>query len=433
MDKSLQLYKKAVGHYSRGNLDKALEYCERSISNNIKNSAAINLKGLLYYFKGELESAQALWKMNYQVNKDLVSNKYLEDSKNDFNKKLMYKAALIALKELKVREAVNLLLTCRESDFNSISVNNLLAVCYIKLGEYNKSLKQLEEVRRIDKKNIDAAKTERELVDLGVVKRKLTIKYIVLTVVCISLIMLAAANRGAIKNILFSIPSGSGNIKTPAAADASKALGKKETEAKSGSSAGNGSPVINSSPNNSSQEGNSSTTGKKVFDSSTLSKAVQDKDYESIYRVADLWKNESLSINDKSLLQDAISLLQTSGVEYFYNNGRNAMKSNDYKTSIIYLAKAYTYGENYYLYQDILYMLGYSYKSDKQIDNCIRYYNEYDSKFPNGTYEETVLYELALIYKPLDVKTSKNYAARLSKQYPKSIYNNTNIKEILAS
>jgi tetratricopeptide (TPR) repeat protein len=130
----MKLYTKAINCYNEGYIEKSLEYCEKSISENLKNTSAINLKGLLYYLKGDLENAQALWKMNSQVNKDLVSKKYLEDSISDEEKKRYYQAALNCMKELKIKEALQLLEQCKDSDFNSINVSNSIAICYIKLG-----------------------------------------------------------------------------------------------------------------------------------------------------------------------------------------------------------------------------------------------------------------------------------------------------------
>jgi outer membrane protein assembly factor BamD (BamD/ComL family) len=77
-------------------------------------------------------------------------------------------------------------------------------------------------------------------------------------------------------------------------------------------------------------------------------------------------------------------------------------------------------------------MLGLSYKNAGDIDSAIKYYEQYDKNYPSGDYEQTVLYELALIYKNIDDSTSKSYAKKLVKFYPKSIYNNSIIQGILS-
>lgn len=132
MDKSSKLYNKALKKYNNGFIDKAFELCEESISLNINNSAAINLKGLLYYIKGDINSCRGLWKMNSQLNKDRVSEKYIQDSSNDEKLLELYNTASILIKELKINEALILLKQCEKSHFNYINVNNYLALCYIK-------------------------------------------------------------------------------------------------------------------------------------------------------------------------------------------------------------------------------------------------------------------------------------------------------------
>ncbi|MFL0247559.1 tetratricopeptide repeat protein [Candidatus Clostridium stratigraminis] len=421
MNNSIELYNKAVRFYNEGYIDKALEYCEKSISSNLKNTAAINLKGLLYYFKGDLDSAEALWKMNFQVNRDLVSKKYLEDIRNDRDKLLIYKEALATINELRLKEAVNLLKKCKESDFNCINVKNSLTICYIKQGDYNAAVKFIEEVLKIDRKNDIAIKNKKELISLGIVKKKLKFKYIAIPIACI---IIGLALGFVVKNINKAIAA-KNNISEQAKISAGKNNTNEPAKAPTVSSTNAANDTIAANEN-------TKTVNENIFKSEEFKSAVTNQDYEKLYSMANEWKDKELNINDKTLLQKGIELLQSSGIEYFYGKGRQALTSKDYKTSEKYFTMACDYGKEYYLYQDILYMLGFSFKNDNQIDKCIKYYEEYDSKFSNGTYEQTVLYDMSLIYKSVDVKLAKNYASRLTKQYPKSIYNNSVINNILA-
>ncbi len=65
-----KLYSKAIKYYEEGKLEKALLQCEEAISLNLRNSAALNLKGLLLYLKGNLDEAVATWKINWDFNDD---------------------------------------------------------------------------------------------------------------------------------------------------------------------------------------------------------------------------------------------------------------------------------------------------------------------------------------------------------------------------
>lgn len=414
MNNSMKLYNKAVKLYNEGYIDKALEQCEKSISDNIKNRAAINFKGLLYYFKGELYNAEALWKMNFQVNRDLIAKKYLEDSENDKNKLLVYKAANTAINESKYKEALNLLQICKESDFNNINVNNSIAICYIKLGEYNNAKKYIEEVIKVDRKNAVSAKSIKDLKNIHVMKSKYKIKYGNLLIACVVLFMIIGLTGFTIKNII--------KVKKPVENNIVGGVKLKQTSNKDD---------ISSKKNISS---NDEKTIEKLFPSEELNKAINEKDYEKLYNIANEWKDKDINTIDKDSLKKGIELLQSSSsLEYLYEQGRKAIKINDYKTSEKYFMMTYNYGKEYYLYQDILYMLGYSYKNDGQIDNCLKFYKEYDEKFPSGNYEVTILYDMSLIYKSNDLNLSKRYASRIVKQYPNSIYNNNVIKDILAS
>ena len=79
MDKSGKIYVKAMSKYNDGYIDKSLALCEKSISLNITNAAALNLKGILYYLKGDLDNSKKMWDINYKRNNDKVSKKYLKD------------------------------------------------------------------------------------------------------------------------------------------------------------------------------------------------------------------------------------------------------------------------------------------------------------------------------------------------------------------
>ena len=70
-----KLYSKAIKYYEEGKIEKALLKCEEAISLNLRNSAALNLKGLLLYLKGNLDEAVATWKINSDFNDDEILQK----------------------------------------------------------------------------------------------------------------------------------------------------------------------------------------------------------------------------------------------------------------------------------------------------------------------------------------------------------------------
>ncbi|MBD7916596.1 tetratricopeptide repeat protein [Clostridium sp. Sa3CUN1] len=146
-------YEKALGLFNDGNIDIAIEICDREISKDLTNSNVINLKGLLLYLKGELEDAIALWNINKDYNDDNISVSYIRDIQKDFKRKELYEEAKELINNLDIDKAIDILNLCSKSDFNSININNDLALCYYKKGNHENARKYLDKVFSLDKKN----------------------------------------------------------------------------------------------------------------------------------------------------------------------------------------------------------------------------------------------------------------------------------------
>jgi tetratricopeptide (TPR) repeat protein len=178
MDKSGKIYVKAMNKYNDGYIDKALDLCERSISINIANAAALNLKGILHYLKGDLDNAKKMWNISYKRNNDEVSKKYLRDAIKDKEKLQLYVNALELIKQLNISGALEILKQCENSHFNFINVNNNISLCYIKQGEYDKALNHINEVLKVDKKNTQAIMNKKTLIEYGNLKKEINYKKI---------------------------------------------------------------------------------------------------------------------------------------------------------------------------------------------------------------------------------------------------------------
>lgn len=421
MNKSTKLYVKALNKYNEGNIDRALELCEKSISLNVKNTPAINLKGLLYYLKGEIENAQALWKMNYQVNNDSVSRKYFDESKKDEDKNLIYLEALKLIQALKIREALELLSKCKESDYNAININNNIALCYIKLGDYDNALIHINEVLKIEKNNSMALQNKKVLMEYGTIKKEFDFKgmaFIAGAAVIVILIVLVIRFK-PYKNI--KLPSfntkKTSNLssKNQSYKNNNDAYNKEET------------PVINKE-----ERIDLKTAEEERFPSDEIKQQLQSNDFDKLYDTYMKWHGKDLKINDKVLISKVQDSLINQGIQYFYKAGTQYLNQKDYQKGKDSLYKAYSLGNQNYLYPHIIYMLGIDYESMDDAENAIKYYSEYDSKFSKGDYEEIVLYQLAMLYKDEDVNKAKSYASRLAASYPDSMYNNSNTKEVLS-
>ena len=396
MNRSQKIYNRALDKYNGGHIESAIKLCDKSISLNAKNRAAINLKGLLLYLKGDLWGSRKIWNMNYKSNNDIISKKYIDGSKDDEIRFRLYGRSLMLIKELRINEALKLLQRCAESDFNYIEVNNCSALCYIKKGEYQKALKKIDNVFKVDADNFKAKKNIKLLEDVDVVKKRFDIKRIIvifLFVTCMILLLLVGIHRGIINFKNYS--------------------GNKKYEVK-----------VRKDHN---------ILKKDVFAREDVEKYIQAKDYDSMYFQFDKWKNKKLSAEDKRLLSTVHQILNGEGCLYFYNLGSKYLDNGDYDNAISYFKKSYEVGNKSDLDPHITYFLARSVDLSGDHSSALKYYSQYDKSFPQGNYEESVLYRLAVLYRGMNSDISKSYAKKLLDRYPGSIYNNSIIDSILHS
>ncbi|KGM93954.1 tetratricopeptide repeat protein [Clostridium botulinum] len=412
MSKIKKLYTKAFTKYERGYIDDAIDVCEEIMSLNMKHRPSINLKGLLYYFKGDLQSASALWKLNYEVNNDKVSKKYLDGLKEDEKIFSVYVSAIEYIRKNRFNDALDLLRKCKESDYNRINVDNNIATCYIKLGEYNKAVECVNRVLEIDVKNPIAIKNKKKLMKQGINKnfvkpRKSNLVFI--SVIVILLIGVGIASKDFVAKKIKNISKND--------AIQENTLNKKNEKIKN--------KVIDKNI--------TKVSVNEKFPSNALNKALESKDFNKIYLLANPWIGKKLDTNEKTILSRAEDILKDEGVKYFYNTGRECVESNDkWDIAIDNLTKAYDYGKDSYLYGHILFMLGVSYQNKQDVKDALKYYTEYDKKYPNENYIQEVLYRTTILYKNVDLNKAKEYGEKLLKNYPDCEYSNSKIKAIVS-
>jgi tetratricopeptide (TPR) repeat protein len=423
MDKSKKIYIKALDKYNNGYMDKAMELCEESISLDIKNSAAINLKGLLYYFKGELGNSQKLWKMNYQINKDNVAEKYLSNSKEDEERQKLYNLALDLINELKINEALNVLEKCAESDYNYINVNNYISLCHLNKGDNDKALEYVDKVLKLDRNNTAAKENIKTLKKYRVVDFKIGKKKIIILFAVIFMVILALSIKYIKNNNSFMINKLTKNNyisfftkKVPINVKNQKNMSNKVQDNK----------VNNTNVNKSKVE-------TEVFPEDKIKSDINNKDFEVLYEEYMKWKDKPISDDDKIIILQAGELLKRDSVTYFYNKGCVYMNNKDYTDAKAYLLKSYSLDVHSDLYPHIVYMLGTSCELSGDVENALRYYVQYDNSFNGGDYEDTVLYKLAILNKDGNKAIAKKYAQKLINKYPGSIYNNSVINDLANS
>lgn len=437
MDKSGKLYIKAMNKYNDGYIDRALELCERSISINITNSAALNLKGILYYLKGDLDSAKKMWNIGYKRNKDEVSRKYLRDAVNDKEKLQLYVNGVELIKELNISGALEILKQCENSHFNFINVNNQISLCYIKQGEYDKALLYINEVLKVDKKNVEAIMNKKTLIEYGSLKKEINYKkiFIVTTsmLLMISMVFLGKTYMYKAKNLsIAGIEKIQGGIDWVKGNSKDEPKNLESTENKKPEEIKKDTEVVkqDASKNEEAPIENKVEDVSK-FPEELFKESIKNNNMEQIIKYVNKWENAELEMNQKLLVIKGKEIIKSDGVKYFYEKGTSYIKENKFVEAQRVLLYALPYSKDNYLEEHIIYMLALSYKASSDFENAVKYYELSIKQFPSGTYTQEVIYNLILINKDVDISKAKYYAQMLIKQFPKSQYNNTIVKNIL--
>lgn len=422
--KDKKLYDEAMKLYSTGYINRALKACDKAISRSETNSAAYNLKGIIYYEKGNLTSALNIWKVNASINRDSISKMYINDSREDKFRMEAYNEALVEIKNLNIHEAIKKLTYCTESDFNMINVYNSLCVCAIKTGEFVKAKQYLDKVIAVDKKNKKALENKKILNEYGGGRDFTFIKKI-----CIPAAIIIAVIGASV----FAVPK----IKNYTTARKAEQAAKSAEEAKKKAEDAKKQEAAKKQQEAKKEEvKEESKKETKTIDASKLLTAVEDGDYEYVEKsITDVDKN-SLGITERNAYDKAEVYMNDKGVVKLYEDGTKLFKDGEYSKAESTLLNAYKYSSSSYLKPHIQFIIANNYEKMNNIEEAVKYFEEYekenkDKSKKDANYMEEVLYKLAVYYKSTNIEKSKKYAEDLYDKYPDSMYINTNIKDIL--
>lgn len=418
MNKASKYYKKALLKYHKGYIDEAIYYCGQSIDENNKFKAATSLKGVLFYFKGDLENARDLWDFNVRINKDVVSKKYIENTRFDDEFLNIFAKAIKLINEVRINEALELLKECEVSDFNVINVSNYSAICLIKQGNFEEAKIYLDKVLNIDKTNAMALNNIKMMKNYGIIESDLSFK-ILAVILVIVLVVGSTLSISYIHNKTKN--TGKAITKVESKGNTKGDTTKTTVPAKTTPAT---TPPTKTSPDKETQE--------EVFPTELVKKHMSDMDFDSIYADISKWKDKNVSVENKTIIAQSEELLKNNAISYFYNKGNELSVEGNPKAAADYYYRVYTYGKNNSLYEDGLFFLGRSQEKSGNNSEALKYYEEYNNEYPKGSYEDTALYELSMMYKSTDLNKSKKFAEILSERFYDSIYNNSNIKEILS-
>lgn len=409
-NKNRKIYNKALDFHEKGEINKALDLCESILAENLGESEVLNFKGLMLYEKGLLKEAVTVWKINFDLNNDSIAKSYIKDVEYDEERIKIYKEAEQALKKSDINTALKLFIECAKSDFNCIKVNTGIAWCYQENGDYYRAKEYVDKALKIDKHAVTANEIKKQLENMelyyGEIKSRRGIGKIFIIISVVSIL--------SIGGYYFWKSNMKNNEKLV-----------------------NNVEVINESIGNEEELANKEEIEKQEenivnkFNIESLEQDIKNKDYKSIYEKVHDVQTSELSVNEKKIYNKAVSILKKDGVTGFYEDGLRYFNQKDFDNAKNQFDKAYEYCDGDNLEQHIIFYRGSTASEQGNRDLALEMYKNYDKLYPEGSYIEGVLYELALFNWDINKEESKIYAQRLIDNYPDSIYVNHRIKNIL--
>jgi Tfp pilus assembly protein PilF len=430
--KAQKAYDKAMDHYEKGKINKALEICEEILSEGLDNAPVLNFKGLLLYQKGNLSEAVTVWKINQDLNNDEVAGNYIRDSEADKNRLELYKQGERALKQLNVDEALQLFKKCAESDFNCIKVNTGIGMCYQKKGDLYRAKEYIDKALRIDQNAVTAKIIDKELKEKGVYLETTNSSKGALVVITSLVVILALAAGAYLVIVKFKNKDLSQIIGKARSIEAQEEKNDKTVENKEAKESEEQGKT-EEGKSDKSEEASREEFQNKNLDAEKLKSLVASNDFDGIYEELKNIKAEAVSSQDSEIYNKAVKLMKNEGASKFYDYGLWYFNQGNYKDAEISLGKAYAYCEgNAYKEHILFYRASNSLKNGEE-KAALKQYEEYYSKYPKGVYTEETLYELAILSNPTDKEISKKYANSLMNSFPSSIYVNDKLAAIARS
>lgn len=439
-DKKLE---KAENYYKKKHYKEALRICDKVLAKQYNNEKALELEGEIFYKLGKIDEAILNWKINAEYNNNPTAKMRLaETDKSTKEKALSYDnfntissdtlqaelAAILAAQEAEAKEK-----EAKEQEAKEKQAMEAEA------REKEAREKQAKEAEAREKKAREKEAKEAEAKEKEVRERQ------------------AKEAEAREKEVREKQPKDTDTTEketteaTPTNSDNTDKveLNKKKTSNKNRNIAiavACGVVVIlaaysgvkyysnkNDAPPKQEQQVNEQTKELPADFNNSLTKAVNDKNYEDLYNLLAEAKGLKIPADDEKVYSEATKLMQDDGVQNFYDAGLQNMKDKKYEDALNNLNKAYAFCDGTYLQPHIIYFMGAANAGLNKPEDAIKYYKEYLEKFPHSDmYTPEILYKLAEYYNGTGNKDeAKKYAQHIENSYPSSSYYNDTIKDIL--
>ena len=439
-DKKLE---KAENYYKKKHYKEALRICDKVLAKQYNNEKALELEGEIFYKLGKIDEAILNWKINAEYNNNPTAKMRLaETDKSTKEKALSYDnfntissdtlqaelAAILAAQEAEAKEKEAKEQEAKEKQAKEAEAREKEArekqAKEAEAREKEAREKQAKEAEAREKEAREKQAKETEAKEKEAREKQ-------------------AKDTDTTKN--------EDTEATPTNSDTTDKVesNKKKTSNKNRNIAiavACGVVVVlaaysgvkyysnkNDAPQKQEQQVNEQTKELPADFNNSLTKAVNDKNYEDLYNLLSEAKGLKIPADDEKIYSEATKLMQENGVQNFYDAGLQNMKDKKYEDALNNLNKAYAFCNGTYLQPHIIYFMGSANAGLNKPEDAVKYYKEYLEKFPHSDmYTPEILYKLAEYYNGTGNKDeAKKYAQHIENSYPSSPYYNDTIKDIL--
>ena len=424
-DKKLE---KAENYYKKKHYKEALRICDKVLAKQYNNEKALELEGEIFYKLGKIDEAILNCKINAEYNNNPTAKiRLAETDKSTKEKALSYDnfntissdtlqaelAAILAAQEAEAKEKEAKEQEAKEKQAKEAEAREKEArekqAREAEAREKEAKEKQAKEAESKEKEanvkqSTDTDTTEEENTEATPTNSDNTDK------------VESNKKKTSNKNRNIAIAVACGVVVVLAAYSGVKYYSNK-----------------NDAPQKQEQQVNEQTKELPADFNNSLTKAVNDKNYEDLYNLLSEAKGLTIPADDEKIYSEATKLMQDEGVQSFYDAGLKDMKDKKYEDALNNLNKAYAFCDGTYLQPHIIYFMGAANAGLNKPEDAVKYYKEYLEKFPHSDmYTPEILYKLAEYYNGTGNKEeAKKYAQHIENSYPSSPYYNDTIKDIL--
>ena len=424
-DKKLE---KAENYYKKKHYKEALRICDKVLAKQYNNEKALELEGEIFYKLGKIDEAILNWKINAEYNNNPTAKMRLaETDKSTKEKALSYDnfntissdtlqaelAAILAAQEAEAKEKEAKEQEAKEKQAREAEAREKEA----RERQAKEAEAREKEARERQAKEAEAKEKEareKQAKDTDTTKNEDTEATPTNSDNTDKVESNKKKNSNKNRNIAIAVACGV--VVVLAAYSGVKYYSNK-----------------NDAPQKQEQQVNEQTKELPADFNNSLTKAVNDKNYEDLYNLLSEAKGLKIPADDEKIYSEATKLMQENGVQNFYDAGLQNMKDKKYEDALNNLNKAYAFCDGTYLQPHIIYFMGAANAGLNKPEDAVKYYKEYLEKFPHSDmYTPEILYKLAEYYNGTGNKDeAKKYAQHIENSYPSSPYYNDTIKDIL--